>query len=69
MVNLDLVMYVLTQTMKELRKDGRDDHAKIVEFLAQHLQDNLDEVLVERCPFCKGNFGIARKGEFYNAAD
>lgn len=66
LVNLDLVMYVLTQTMKDLRKDGREDLAKMTEVIAHHLQDNLDEVQVERCPFCRGLFKAAREEEFYD---
>lgn len=66
LVNLDLVMYALMQAAKDLRKDGRDDLAKMVEVIAQHLQENLDEVQVERCPFCRGWFKIASEEEFYD---
>lgn len=68
LVNLDVVMYALIQADKDLRKDGRKYKglAKQVEVIAQHLQDNLDEVIVERCPFCKRRFELATEDDFYD---
>lgn len=65
LVNLDVVMYALMQAEKDLRKDGRKGKvlANQVKVIAQHLQENLDEVLVERCPFCKERFGLAREDD------
>lgn len=64
LVNFDTVQYVLLQAMKDLRKAGRNDLAKLVEGIAQDLQENLDEIQVERCPFCRGRFKIAREEDF-----
>lgn len=68
LVNLDLVMYALIQAEKDLRKDKRKGKglAKQVEVIAQHLQENLDEVLVERCPYCKRHFGLATEDDCYD---
>lgn len=66
LVNLDLVMYVLIKAIKDLQKAGRNDLAKLVEGLAQDLQEGLDELEVERCPFCRGRFKLAREEEFFD---
>lgn len=57
LVNFDTVMYIILQAMKHLQKAGRDDLAKLVEGLAQDLQENLDEIVVENCPVCGARFG------------
>lgn len=66
LVNFDLVMYVLIQAIKDLQKAGRNDLAKLVEGLAHDLQEGLDELEVDRCPFCKGRFKLAREEEFFD---
>lgn len=61
LVNFDTVQYIMIKAMKDLQKAGRHDLAKLVEGLALDLQENLDEILVEKCPFCGGRFAIARE--------
>ena len=56
LINYDAVEYIRLQTMKDLRKAGRNDLALLVEGIARDLQDNLDELLVTDCPECGAKF-------------
>lgn len=64
LVNYDVVQYIIIQTMRDLQKAGRDDLAELVRGLGLDLAENLDEILVEKCPFCRGRFSIARLEDF-----
>lgn len=56
LVNFDAVMHVLITAINDLHKVKRDDLAGLVRFVAQELQNNLDEIAVEACPICGGRF-------------
>lgn len=61
LVNYDVVQYTILHTMLDLKKAGRDDLAEALRGFGLDLQENLDEILVEKCPFCGGRFAIARE--------
>lgn len=61
LVNYDVVQYTILRTMLELKKAGRDDLAEALRGFGLDLQENLDEILVKKCPFCGGRFAIARE--------
>lgn len=62
LVNFDAMMHVFIRAINDLHKLKRDDLAGLVRFVAQELQNNLDEIAVEVCPICGERFdgGIKR---------
>lgn len=52
LINYDLMMYMLMQAIKDLQREGNREYAALVEEIAHHLQGNLDEMIVNRCPIC-----------------
>lgn len=49
-VNYDLVMYVLITAMRDLRKEKREDLAEAVEYIANALRDNKDDLIEDAVP-------------------
>ena len=52
LINYDVMMYMLMQAIKDLRREGNREYAALVEEIAHHMQDNLDEMIVTKCPLC-----------------